>query len=82
MLWKRSKEEILLTKKEMMNYMQFLVATRASLQDKKSQKYEPCDRFAKEKLVLSTAEIQRLDFKMRESLQQFNLYSQRVISLL
>ncbi len=59
----------------MMNYMQFLVATRASLQDKKSQKNEPCDRFAKGKLVLSTAEIQRLDFKIRESLQQFNLYS-------
>jgi hypothetical protein len=70
MLWKRYKEEILLTKKELMDYMQFLVATRASSQDTKSRKYELGDRFSKGKLVLSTAKIQRLDLKIRESLQQ------------
>ena len=66
---------LLITKKEMMNYMQFLVAKRASLQEKHFQKDKLGERYYKGKLVLSTAEFQRLDLKIRESLQLFNLYS-------
>ena len=75
MLLKRAREEILLTKKEMLNYMQFLVSKRSSLLQFIQQNVQEEDKFAKGKKVLSAAEIQRLHLKIKESLQLFNLYS-------
>ena len=75
MLLKRAREEILLTKKEMLNYMQFLVSKRSSLLQFIQQNVHEEDKFAKGKKVLSAAEIQRLHLKIKESLQLFNLYS-------
>ena len=75
MLLKRAREEILLTKKEMLNYMQFLVSKRSSLLQFIQQNVQEEDKFAKGKKILSAAEIQRLHLKIKESLQLFNLYS-------
>ena len=75
MLLKRAREEILLTKKEMLNYMQFLVSKRSSLLQFIQQNVQEEDKFVKGKKILSAAEIQRLHLKIKESLQLFNLYS-------
>ena len=75
MLLKRAREEILLTKKEMPNYLHFLVSKRSSLLQFIQQNVHEEDKFAKGKKVLSAAEIQRLHLKIKESLQLFNLYS-------
>ena len=75
MLLKRAREEILLTKKEMLNYMQFLVSKRSSLLQFIQKNVQEEDKFAKGKKILSAAEIQRLHLKIKESLQLFNLYS-------
>jgi|688.fasta_scaffold219914_1 Na+-transporting NADH:ubiquinone oxidoreductase subunit NqrC len=75
MLLKRAREEILLTKKEMLNYLQFLVSKHSSLLQFIQQNVHEEDKFAKGKKVLSAAEIQRLHLKIKESLQLFNLYS-------
>jgi Na+-transporting NADH:ubiquinone oxidoreductase subunit NqrC len=72
---KRAREEILLTKKEMLNYLQFLVSKHSSLLQFIQQNVHEEDKFAKGKKVLSAAEIQRLHLKIKESLQLFNLYS-------
>ncbi len=65
MLWKRAREEILLTKKEMLNYMQFLVSKRSSLLQFIQQNVHEEDKFANGKKVLSAAEIQRLHFNVQ-----------------
>jgi Na+-transporting NADH:ubiquinone oxidoreductase subunit NqrC len=75
MLLKRAREDILLTKKEMLNYLQFLVSKHSSLLQFIQQNVHEEDKFAKGKKVLSAAEIQRLHLKIKESLQLFNLYS-------
>ena len=71
MLLKRAREEIILTKNEMMNYIRFLLDKRSSLQ--KTQNYEERDKFAKGKSVMVVSEIQRLDTQIQLALQEFNL---------
>ena len=71
MLLKRAREEIILTKNEMMNYIRFLLDKRSSLQ--KTQNYEERDKFAKGKSVMVVSEIQRLDTQIQLDLQEFNL---------
>ena len=72
MLLKRAREEILLTKKEMPNYLHFLVSKRSSLLQFIQQNVHEEDKFAKGKKVLSAAEIQRLYLKIKVKEIQYN----------
>ena len=79
MLWKRAREEIMLTKKEIINYMQYLVSTRSSLEDLKSFQGQDADddelKYAKGKAIVAFAEIKRLNVKIQTSIEILHLHS-------
>jgi len=74
MLWTRGKEEIWLTKKEMLQYVEYLISTRNSLK-KQSSIEEEEEAFQRGKHVLAAEEIRRLDSKIKQCIQKFNLHS-------
>jgi hypothetical protein len=72
MLLQRAKEEVVLTKNEMINYIQFLADKRLSL--KESTHSEEEDKtFAKGKTVMAQSEIERLNLQIPLSLNIFSL---------
>ena len=72
MLLQRAKEEVVLTKNEMINYIQFLADKRLSL--KESTHFEEEDKtFAKGKTVMAQSEIERLNLQIPLSLNIFSL---------
>lgn len=79
MLWKRAREEIMLTKKEIINYMQYLVSTRSSLEDLKSFQGQDAEddelKYAKGKAIVAFAEIKRLNVKIQTSIEILHLHS-------
>ena len=74
MLLKRAREEITLSKNEMINYMRFLIDKRSSLQQP-SQKHtgEDEEKFAKGKSVMKVSEVHHLNLKIQMALTTFNL---------
>ena len=64
----RAKEEIKITKKEMIKFVEFLVKKRTAL-----EKYGHFkdDRFSKGKKVMDCSEIQRIIFKLQDHLKCF-----------
>ena len=72
MLLKRAREEITLSKKEMINYMRFLVDKRSSLQQSKHTG-EDEEKFAKGKSVMAVSEVHHLNLKIQMALKIFNL---------
>lgn len=72
MLLKRAKEEVTLSKNEMINYMRFLVDKRSSLQQPKHTG-EDEEKFAKGKSVMTVSEVQHLNLKIQMALKTFNL---------
>jgi len=73
MMSKRGREEIISTKREMLNYMDYLISTRTSLQQQTTDCGGKITNFSKGKAMLATAEIRRLDLKIQESMHIFNL---------
>lgn len=72
MLLQRAKEEVELTKIEMINYIRFLTDKRSSL--KQSTHSEEADgTFCKGKAVMAHSEIERLNLQIQLSLKIFNL---------
>lgn len=78
-MWKRSKEEITLTKTEIINFMQYLIATRSSLEDLQSFQEQDASldelNFAKGKVLLSYAETNRLNVQIQTSIRILHLKS-------
>jgi hypothetical protein len=72
MLLKRAKEEVELTKKEMITYIRFLVDRRSKLQQRKTFE-DFAEQFEKGKAVMAVSEIQRLDVQIQLALKTFNL---------
>ena len=66
----RAKEEIKITKKEMITFVEFLVKKRTVL-----EKYGHFkdDRFSKGKKVMACSEIQRITLQIARSLEMFHL---------
>ena len=72
MLLKRAREEVTLSKNEMINYMRFLVDKRSSLQQPKHTG-EDEEKFAKGKSVMAVSEVHHLNLKIQMALKKFNL---------
>ena len=72
MLLKRAREEVTLSKNEMINYMRFLVDKRSSLQQPKHTR-EDEEKFAKGKSVMAVSEVHHLNLKIQMALKTFNL---------
>ncbi|KAK4028639.1 hypothetical protein OUZ56_021643 [Daphnia magna] len=72
MLLQRSKEEVELTKIEMINYIRFLTDKRSSLKQL-THSEEADETFCKGKAVMAHSEIERLNLQIQLSLKIFNL---------
>lgn len=76
MLWKRGKEEIILTKKEMVQYVKYLISTRNSLQLQHTNMENDTDQlFSRGKSLLAATEVRRVNSKIVQTIQKFNLHS-------
>jgi hypothetical protein len=72
MLLQRAKEEVELTKIEMINYIRFLTDKRSSLKQL-THSEEADETFCKGKAVMANSEIERLNLQIQLSLKIFNL---------
>ncbi|KAK4017282.1 hypothetical protein OUZ56_032229 [Daphnia magna] len=72
MLLQRAKEEVELTKIEMINYIRFLTDKRSSLKQL-THSEEADETFCKGKAVMAHSEIERLNLQIQLSLKIFNL---------
>ena len=76
MLWKRGKEEIILTKKEMVQYVKYLISTRNSLQLQHTNMEDDTEQpFSRGKSLLAATEVRRVNSKILHTIQKFNLHS-------
>ncbi|KAI9549854.1 hypothetical protein GHT06_007315 [Daphnia sinensis] len=73
MLLKRAREEITLSKNEMINYMRFLIDKRSSLQQPSQKHTGEDEKFAKGKSVMKVSEVHHLNLKIQMALTTFNL---------
>ena len=76
MRWKRGKEEIILTKKEMVQYVKYLISTRNSLQLQHTNMEDDTEQpFSRGKSLLAATEVRRVNSKILHTIQKFNLHS-------